>query len=56
MKRTNDNIEHRIQLKKIEIDNYKAHIVNYPVDRMQKCAVPYLTKLEKELHELEIAK
>lgn len=53
MKKTSDNVEQRIQLKKIEIDNYKSAIKNYPEDRMQKYGIPFLKRLYGELRVLE---
>lgn len=44
-----ENIEHRIQLKKIEIKNYEQSIKNYPPQRMQTHGEPYLRKLQNEL-------
>lgn len=49
MKKMPENLEHRIQLKKIEIDNYLHCIRNYPPDRMKKYGIPYLNRLNKEL-------
>lgn len=53
MKKTKENIEHRIQLKKAEIENYNRCIVNYPANRMEKNGKPYLQKLTNELTILE---
>lgn len=44
-----ENIEHRIQLKKIEIKNYEQTMKNYPPQRMQTHGEPYLRKLKNEL-------
>jgi hypothetical protein len=52
-KLTKDDIEHKIFLKKIEIENYKRVIVNYPADRMEKCGIPFLNKLKNDLQLLE---
>jgi hypothetical protein len=49
MKKTKDNIEHRIQLKKNEIEKYNEVIKNYPPDRMEKYGKPYLQQLHNEL-------
>jgi hypothetical protein len=48
-----DNVEHRIQLKKIQIEGYKRAIRNYPPDRMKRYGIPYLDMLLNELYELE---
>ena len=52
MKRSHDNIEHQIQLKRDEITRYQKAIQNYPEERMQKFGVPHLRKLNTELQEL----
>jgi hypothetical protein len=49
MKKVSNNLEHRIQIKQNEIENYKRSIVNYPTERMEKCGNPYLQKLNNEL-------
>lgn len=49
MKKTKENLEHRVQLKKDEIARYEHSIQNYPPDRMQKYGEPYLQKLRNEL-------
>lgn len=49
MKKTKENLEHRIQLKKDEITKYEYVIQNYPPDRMEKYGEPYLQKLRNEL-------
>lgn len=49
MKKTKENLEHRIQLKKDEITKYEHVIQNYPPDRMEKYSEPYLQKLRNEL-------
>ena len=49
MKKTKENLEHRIQLKKDEITKYEYVIQNYPSDRMEKYGEPYLQKLKNEL-------
>ena len=49
MKMTLDNLEHRIQLKQFEIDNYNACIRNYPPDRLDRYGKPYLQRLENDL-------
>jgi hypothetical protein len=49
MKKTKENLEHRIQLKKDEITKYEHVIQNYPPDRMEKYGEPYLQKLRNEL-------
>lgn len=53
MKKSSADIEHLIQLKKIEIDRYKLAIKNYPEDRMQKYGIPFLKRLYGELRVLE---
>lgn len=53
MKKSKANIEHRIQLKKIEIENYEQRIKNYPIDRLERCSKPHLQKLNNELKILE---
>ena len=53
MKKTPENIEHRIQLKKDEISRYEIVIKNYPPSRMERCGIPYLQKLHNELKDLE---
>lgn len=52
-KLTKDDIEHKIFLKNIEIDNYKKVIKNYPPDRMENYAKPFLNKLNNDLRLLE---
>jgi hypothetical protein len=52
MKRNAYNLEHQIQLKKIEIDNYTQAIKNYPIERLEKFGKPYLQKLNNELQVL----
>lgn len=49
MKRTRENLEHRIQLKRIEIEHYKKVIENYPPERYERHAVPYLQMLNNHL-------
>lgn len=49
MKKSKENLEHRIQLKLIEIENYEKAIVNYPPDRYERHAVPYLQMLNNHL-------
>lgn len=53
MKKTKENLEHRIQLKKDEIQRYKRTIENYPADRLERHATPYLQKLQNDLIILE---
>jgi hypothetical protein len=53
MKKTKENLEHRIQLKKDEIRRYEERIQNYPPSRMEQCSIPYLQKLRNELIILE---
>jgi O-glycosyl hydrolase len=53
MKKTAANIEHRIQLKRDEITRYVQYFQNYPADRMERSGIPYLTKLQNELIELQ---
>ena len=53
MKKTKENLEHRIQLKKVEIDRYQVVIENYPPDRMERHGKPFLQKLQNELKILE---
>ena len=53
MKKTPENIEHRIQLKKDEISRYETVIKNYPPSRMESSGIPYLQKLHNELKDLE---
>jgi hypothetical protein len=45
-------LEHLIQLKNIEIENYKEACVNYPENR-KKYAVSYLNKLNEQLGYIE---
>jgi hypothetical protein len=52
MKSVPENIEHRIQLKEDEISRYRAILVNYPLDRLERSGIPYLTKLQDQLNEL----
>jgi len=52
MKSVPENIDHRIQLKENEIAIYRSAIVNYPLDRLNKYGIPYLTKLQDQLNEL----
>lgn len=53
MKKSKENLEHQIQLKKDEIARYLVVCKNYPPDRMEKCGKPYLQKLKNELTILE---
>ena len=53
MKKTKENLEHRIQLKKVEIDRYRVAIENYPPDRIERHGKPFLQKLQNELKILE---
>jgi predicted RNase H-like nuclease len=53
MKKTKENLEHRIQLKKDEIQRYADRIKNYPADRMERNGKPYLQKLQNDLTILE---
>jgi hypothetical protein len=53
LKKTKENLEHRIQLKKVEIDRYQVVIENYPPDRMERHGKPFLQKLQNELKILE---
>jgi len=53
MKKTKENLEHRIQLKKDEIERYMDRIKNYPADRMERNGKPYLQKLQNDLIILE---
>jgi DnaJ-domain-containing protein 1 len=53
MKKSKDNLEHRIQLKKDEIKRYEFVIANYPPDRMEKHGNPFLKKLNNELKILQ---
>jgi hypothetical protein len=53
VKRTTENLEHRIQLKKDEIVRYEQCVVNYPEERMKTYGIPYLEKLKNDLHKLE---
>jgi hypothetical protein len=53
MKKTKDNLEHQIQLKKDEIKRYELTIKNYPPDRMERHGKPFLQKLNNELKTLE---
>jgi hypothetical protein len=50
MKKTPENLEHRIQLKKIDIDNCKICIRNYPPKMMEKYGIPQLNRLNEELN------
>ncbi len=47
------NAEHRIQLKKDEIERYKVTIKNYPPDRLEKFGKPFLKRLQDELAQLQ---
>ena len=49
MKKSKENLEHRIQLKKDEIRRYELAIANYPPDRMERHGKPFLQKLNNEL-------
>ena len=53
MKKSKENIEHRIQLKKDEIRRYELAIANYPPDRMERHGKPFLQKLNNELKILQ---
>lgn len=53
MKKSKENLEHRIQLKKDEIQRYERVIANYPPDRMEKNGKPFLEKLNNELKILQ---
>ncbi len=53
MKKTKDNLEHRIQLLKSEIANYQRCIANYSEHKMQRCGAPYLQGLTDDLIILE---
>lgn len=50
------NIDHQIQLKRDEIERYIVVCKNYPLDRMEKIAVPYLARLQTELEQLIMKK
>jgi hypothetical protein len=52
VKKTPENLEHRIQLKQDEIRRYKIIIENYSEYHMQKYGIPYLQKLQNELTKL----
>jgi len=52
MRSVPENIDHRIQLKKDEIRRYREVLVNYPLDRMNRSGIPYLTKLQDQLNDL----
>lgn len=52
MKKTKDNLEHRIQLKRDDIVRYEFRIINYPLERMIKYGMPHLYRLETELNNL----
>jgi len=47
------NVEHAIQLKKDEIAHYEKISKNYPAERMERYAKPYLARLNTELTDLE---
>ncbi len=53
MKKSKENLEHQIQLKKDEIIRYEKAIVNYPPDRMEKYGEPFLQRLNNELQILQ---
>ena len=53
MKQHQENLEHRIQLKKDEIRRYELSIANYPPDRMEKYGKPFLQRLQNELQILQ---
>ena len=53
MKKSKDNLEHRIQLKKDEIKRYEFAIANYPPDRMERHGKPFLQKLNNDLKILQ---
>ena len=53
MKKTKENLEHRIQLKEDEIYRYTLACKNYPHDRMERYGKPYLQKLNNELSTLK---
>jgi len=52
MRSVPENIDHRIQLKEDEIRRYREVLVNYPLDRMNRSGIPYLTKLQDQLNDL----
>lgn len=52
MKSVPENIDHRIQLKEDEVRRYRNILVNYPLDRMNRSGIPYLTRLQDQLNEL----
>jgi len=53
MRKTKENLEHRIQLKKDEIERYMDRIKNYPADRLERNGKLYLQKLQHNLIILE---
>lgn len=53
MKKTKENLEHRIQLKRDEIEHYRKAIENYPPQRLERAGKPYLARLMNELKILE---
>ena len=53
MKSVPENIDHRIQLKEDEIRRYRPILVNYPPDRLNRCGIPYLTRLQDQLNDLD---
>lgn len=52
MKSVPENIDHRIQLKEDEISRYRRILINYPLDRLNRSGIPYLTRLQDQLNEL----
>jgi len=52
MKSVPENIDHRIQLKEDEVSRYRTVLVNYPLDRLHRSGIPYLTRLQDQLNDL----
>lgn len=48
-KKTAAELEHLLQLAKIEKDNYAMVIRNYPPDRMIRCGIPYMKRLDDNI-------
>ena len=44
---TKEELNHCIQRMDIEIDHHKICIKNYPPNRMERCGIPYLKRLEE---------
>ena len=52
-KKTDAELKHYVQLIKIDINNYRKHIENYPPERMEKYGIPHLTRLIEVLKKVK---